>query len=122
MKGPMKAMVLKAPRELALEDVARPAAGAGEVLVRVTHSGICGTDLKIYSGAIPVQYPRIMGHEMIGEVVESRQRRFPAGRPRHRRSRNSSAAIASIAGSARRTCARTACCWGATSTAALPIM
>jgi threonine dehydrogenase-like Zn-dependent dehydrogenase len=35
-----------------------------------THSGICGTDFKIYSGAIPVRYPRIMGHEMIGEVVE----------------------------------------------------
>ena len=42
------------------------------MLIRVTHSGICGTDYKIYSGAIPVRYPRIMGHEMIGEVVEAR--------------------------------------------------
>ena len=66
----MKGMVLKAPRELAREDVPRPAAGADEILIRVTHSGVCGTDLKIYQGAIPVQYPRIMGHEMIGEVVE----------------------------------------------------
>jgi 2-desacetyl-2-hydroxyethyl bacteriochlorophyllide A dehydrogenase len=66
----MKGMVLKAPRELAREDVPRPAAGLGEILIRVTHSGVCGTDLKIYQGAIPVQYPRIMGHEMIGEVVE----------------------------------------------------
>jgi 2-desacetyl-2-hydroxyethyl bacteriochlorophyllide A dehydrogenase len=40
------------------------------VLVRVTHSGICGTDLKIFTGAIPVSYPLIMGHEMSGEVVE----------------------------------------------------
>jgi 2-desacetyl-2-hydroxyethyl bacteriochlorophyllide A dehydrogenase len=75
----MKAMVLKAPRELALEEVTRPAPGAGEVLVRVTHSGICGTDLKIYRGAIPVQYPRIMGHEMIGEVVESGSDAFRPG-------------------------------------------
>jgi L-iditol 2-dehydrogenase len=67
----MKAMVLSAPNELALGEVARPAIGEGQVLVRVTYSGICGTDYKIYSGAIPVRYPRIMGHEMIGEVVEA---------------------------------------------------
>jgi 2-desacetyl-2-hydroxyethyl bacteriochlorophyllide A dehydrogenase len=66
----MKAMVLTAPRELAQDEVARPRLDARHVLVRVTHSGICGTDFKIYSGAIPVTYPRIMGHEMIGEVVE----------------------------------------------------
>jgi len=42
----------------------------GQVPIRVTHTGVCGTDLKIYNGAIPVSYPRIMGHEIIGEVVE----------------------------------------------------
>lgn len=67
----MKAMVLKAPRELALDEVSRPNVGPGQVLVRVSHSGICGTDLKIYNGAIPVDYPRIMGHEMIGETAEA---------------------------------------------------
>jgi len=67
----MKAMVLKSPGDLALEEVARPKPAPGQVLIRVTHSGICGTDYKIYSGAIPVTYPRIMGHEMIGEVVEA---------------------------------------------------
>ena len=66
----MKAMVLRAPRELISDDVAQPRLGAGDVLVRVTHSGVCGTDLKIYNGSIPVSCPRIMGHEMIGEVVE----------------------------------------------------
>jgi 2-desacetyl-2-hydroxyethyl bacteriochlorophyllide A dehydrogenase len=66
----MKAMVLKAPGELALDEVSRPGAGTGQVLIRVTHSGVCGTDLKIFSGAIPVKYPRIMGHEMIGDIVE----------------------------------------------------
>jgi len=67
----MKAMVLTAPGELVLDEVARPARGAGDVLVRVTHSGICGTDYKIFNGAIPVRYPRIMGHEMAGEVVDA---------------------------------------------------
>lgn len=67
----MNAMVLTAPGELVRDDVARPGQANGQVLVRVTHSGICGTDYKIYSGAIPVQYPRIMGHEMAGEVIDT---------------------------------------------------
>ena len=66
----MKAMVLRAPSNLGLEEVARPEAPPGHVLVRITHSGLCGTDLKIYTGAIPAKYPLIMGHEMIGEVVD----------------------------------------------------
>jgi L-iditol 2-dehydrogenase len=62
-------MVLRAPSELALDDVALPKVPDGHVLVRITHSGLCGTDLKIYKGAIPAQYPLIMGHEMVGELV-----------------------------------------------------
>ncbi len=65
----MKAMVLRAPGDLALSDVALPEVPAGHVLVRITHSGLCGTDLKIYQGAIPAQYPLIMGHEMVGELA-----------------------------------------------------
>src|SRR4051812_46381427 len=52
-QSPMKAMVLRAPRDLTADEVAPPARGPRDVLVRVTHSGICGTDYKIYSGAIP---------------------------------------------------------------------
>jgi 2-desacetyl-2-hydroxyethyl bacteriochlorophyllide A dehydrogenase len=75
----MKAMVLTAPGELVLEDVARPARGSRDVLVRVTHSGICGTDYKIFNGSIPVRYPRIMGHEMAGEVVDAGDAPFTPG-------------------------------------------
>jgi 2-desacetyl-2-hydroxyethyl bacteriochlorophyllide A dehydrogenase len=67
----MRAMVLTAPEVLVADEVANPRPDTGDVLVRVTHSGICGTDFKIYNGAIPVAYPRIMGHEMTGEVIES---------------------------------------------------
>lgn len=67
----MKAMVLKAPNEVSLADSAKPEVGSGETTVRVTHSGICGTDLKIFQGKIPVDYPRIMGHESVGEVIGS---------------------------------------------------
>lgn len=62
-------MVLRAPSDLALSEVVEPRSRPGHVLVRITHSGLCGTDLKIYKGAIPAQYPLIMGHEMVGEVV-----------------------------------------------------
>ena len=65
----MKAMVLRAPSDLVLDEVARPQPGPGQVLVRVTHSGVCGTDYKIYNGSIRVPYPLIPGHEMAGEVV-----------------------------------------------------
>lgn len=66
----MKAIVLRAPGQLGLDSLDRPDPGPNRVLVRVTHSGICGTDLGIFSGRIPVKYPRVMGHEMAGEVVE----------------------------------------------------
>jgi 2-desacetyl-2-hydroxyethyl bacteriochlorophyllide A dehydrogenase len=66
----MKAMVLRAPSDLVLDEVARPQAGPGQVLVRITHSGVCGTDYKIYNGSIRVPYPLIPGHEMAGEVVD----------------------------------------------------
>ncbi|HVB99681.1 MAG TPA: alcohol dehydrogenase catalytic domain-containing protein [Candidatus Dormibacteraeota bacterium] len=66
----MRAMVLRGPRDLGLGEVDTPKPGPGEVLVRLQSSGICGTDLKIYEGAISTRYPLIMGHEMSGEVVE----------------------------------------------------
>jgi 2-desacetyl-2-hydroxyethyl bacteriochlorophyllide A dehydrogenase len=64
-------MILRGPRDLASGEVAPPPMNPPQVLVRVTHSGICGTDYKIYSGAIPVNYPRVMGHEMAGEVIDA---------------------------------------------------
>jgi 2-desacetyl-2-hydroxyethyl bacteriochlorophyllide A dehydrogenase len=66
----MKAIVLRAPGQLGLDSLDRPDPGPNRVLVRVTHSGICGTDLGIFSGRIPVKYPRVMGHEIAAEVVE----------------------------------------------------
>jgi 2-desacetyl-2-hydroxyethyl bacteriochlorophyllide A dehydrogenase len=66
----MKAVVLRAPGQLGLDSLERPEPGPNRVLVRVTHSGICGTDLGIFSGRIPVTYPRVMGHEIAGEIVE----------------------------------------------------
>lgn len=73
----MRAVVCRAPGELALEDRPEPERGEGEVLVRVRRMGICGTDFHIYEGSHPyLHYPRIMGHELSGEVLEA-----PSGSP-----------------------------------------
>jgi 2-desacetyl-2-hydroxyethyl bacteriochlorophyllide A dehydrogenase len=70
----MKAMVLRAPSDLVEDEVARPQPAAGQVLVRITHSGVCGTDYKIFNGSIPVPYPLIPGHEMAGELADTGER------------------------------------------------
>lgn len=36
--------------------------------MQVESVGICGTDLSIYAGKIPVAYPRVMGHEIVGTL------------------------------------------------------
>jgi L-iditol 2-dehydrogenase len=66
----MKAMVLRRPGDLVVADVDTPRPGPDDVLVRVTNSGICGTDLKIFTGGMPAAYPVIMGHEIGGELVD----------------------------------------------------
>lgn len=72
----MKAAVLhefKTP--LSLEEVARPAPGADEVLIQVEVCGVCHSDLHVADGdwlqfARIVKKPLILGHEVIGRVVE----------------------------------------------------
>jgi L-iditol 2-dehydrogenase len=68
-EGLLQAAVLTHPRRVETRDIPVPAPGVGEALVDVHAVGICGTDRKIFSGAIPVAYPRIMGHEVAGTVV-----------------------------------------------------
>ncbi len=66
----MKAALLNGPSEVMITDRATPACGEGQVLVRITHVGICGTDTKIYDGGILANYPVVMGHEGVGEIIE----------------------------------------------------
>ena len=65
----MRAAVLRAPRDLRIEDrQARPPA-PDEVSVRVTLAGLCGTDYRIWTGDRSVTYPRVMGHEFLGRIA-----------------------------------------------------
>jgi threonine 3-dehydrogenase len=56
-----------------LEEIPEPTIGINDVLIRVTHTGICGTDVHIYKWddwartTIPV--PMAIGHEFVGEIV-----------------------------------------------------
>ncbi|MFI9202328.1 L-threonine 3-dehydrogenase [Streptomyces sp. NPDC053048] len=60
---------------LELTEVPTPKAGAGQVLIKVLRTGICGTDLHIDSwdewAARVVRAPLVLGHEFAGEVVET---------------------------------------------------
>jgi L-iditol 2-dehydrogenase len=64
----MRAVRVTAPGTIAIDDMPGPDGGRDAVL-RVEQVGICGTDVKIVAGKIPVTYPRVLGHEMLGEVV-----------------------------------------------------
>ncbi|MFP6657025.1 MAG: L-threonine 3-dehydrogenase, partial [Pirellulales bacterium] len=71
----MKALVKKrSEKGLWLEDVPEPEIGINDVLIKIDRTGICGTDLHIYSWdawakkTIPV--PMVVGHEFVGEIVE----------------------------------------------------
>lgn len=68
----MRALLCEEPGRLSLVTRPRPVRGAGEVLVRIRHVGVCGTDFHIFAGKHPfLQYPRVMGHELSGTVEEA---------------------------------------------------
>src|SRR6266404_431538 len=72
----MKAAILNEFKEqLSIEEVARPAPGAHEVLIEVQACGVCHSDLHVANGDWPqivpiTKKPLILGHEITGCVVE----------------------------------------------------
>jgi L-iditol 2-dehydrogenase len=71
----MAALVIRAPKEFAVEEVPVPRPGADEVLCRVRAVSICGTDSHLihgdYPGFWPPSFPFTSGHEWAGEVVQA---------------------------------------------------
>jgi L-iditol 2-dehydrogenase len=75
----MRAAVIDGPGSVTVRDVQAPVR-SGLALVRVAQAGICGTDVKIAAGDIPVVPPRVLGHEMTGWVESpGRRETVPAG-------------------------------------------
>ncbi|MCM3727427.1 zinc-binding alcohol dehydrogenase family protein [Neobacillus cucumis] len=68
----MKAVQVSKPHELTIQEVEKPhIVNPKDVLVKVKRVGICGSDLHIYHGTNPLAtLPRVVGHEVAGEVVE----------------------------------------------------
>ena len=66
----MRAAVYYGPGDIRLEDYAEPAPTTENLIVKVRCCGLCGTDLKLATiGYLRCHPPRIIGHEMAGEVV-----------------------------------------------------
>ena len=71
----MNVLICDKPGSLQLTQRPVPARPEAEVLVRIRRVGVCGTDMHIFTGDQPyLSYPRVMGHELAGEVGEA-----PAG-------------------------------------------
>ena len=68
----MKQIVLEAPWRFTEREVPAPIAAPGQALVRMEKVGVCGSDFHVFSGSHPIYtYPRIIGHELSGVVVEA---------------------------------------------------
>jgi 2-desacetyl-2-hydroxyethyl bacteriochlorophyllide A dehydrogenase len=67
----MKTLVVAEPRQMVWQQRAKPTPAAHEVLIKPIAAGICGTDIHAWAGNQPFfSYPRVLGHELCGEVVE----------------------------------------------------
>src|SRR4051812_33939980 len=69
----MKALVGHGAGDLRFDNLVEPAPDQGQVLVRNTHGGICGSDLHYYEhgavGAFQLREPLVLGHEVVGRVA-----------------------------------------------------
>ena len=67
----MRAAKLIEKQKIIVSEAQTPDLADGEVLVKIRAAGVCGTDLHIYAGHRPdIQLPRVMGHELAGEISE----------------------------------------------------
>jgi len=66
----MKAVVFRGVNDIRVEEVARPRPRAGEAVIRITATTICGTDVHIVKGEYPVRAGLILGHEPVGVIHE----------------------------------------------------
>ncbi|WP_049574734.1 zinc-dependent dehydrogenase [Nonomuraea sp. SBT364] len=71
----MKVARFHAPGDIRVEDAPEPVAGPGELKIRVRNCSTCGTDAKIFKfGHHHIRPPRVMGHEIAGEVAGTGER------------------------------------------------
>jgi L-iditol 2-dehydrogenase len=66
----MKAAVLVDDKKIVIKDLPRPEPGPDEILMKVSVSGICGSDHSLFNGKFNVPYPVIAGHEAVGTIAQ----------------------------------------------------
>lgn len=68
----MKTLVCTTPGTFEYAEGEKPALTQGNAIIKIKRIGICGTDLHAFEGTQPFfSYPRILGHELSGELVEA---------------------------------------------------
>lgn len=66
----MKAIKLEKPWDVSCVETEMPVPAEGEALIKIKAAGICGSDIGAFRGTNGlVSYPRIIGHELAGEIV-----------------------------------------------------
>jgi len=67
----MKAAVVSAANaKWVLKDIPTPEPGPNQVLIKIHASGVCFTDVHQTRGQLPGLFPRVLGHEPVGEIVK----------------------------------------------------
>lgn len=67
----MKAGVVYAPKDIRYEVIKKPVPQAGQVLIKVKYTGICGSDVPRVNGTACHFYPNVLGHEFSGTVEQA---------------------------------------------------
>lgn len=76
----MKTLICTTPGQFSYKDSEKPKQSTGNTIIKIKRIGICGTDLHAFEGTQPFfSYPRILGHELAGEIVSSDSSEFQIG-------------------------------------------
>lgn len=65
----MRALIVEGPGRVAVAQIPSPER-TGAALVEVTQGGLCGTDYKVVRGDVPVKLPLVLGHEVVGRLLD----------------------------------------------------
>jgi len=76
----MKSLVCTEPHRFNYAEMNAPVVMPGHTLLKIKRIGICGTDLHAFEGTQPYfTYPRILGHELAAEIIETKADGFAVG-------------------------------------------
>jgi len=76
----MNSLVCSRPGLFEYKKTAEPRQKSGHSIIKIRRIGVCGTDLHAFEGTQPYfDYPRILGHELAGDILEDSPNGFSAG-------------------------------------------